>query len=122
MGAPADAIREFTQTLIDTGIAAVASHVRVDIAAMRRAFPADDDFSAALRAVSRRLRSLRTVDGSDLDYTLIGWLRVKFSSTVVDHVDLRIIYRAGADGLELRAFGHRTYPESVYLRAAARHQ
>ncbi len=120
MGAPADAIREFNQTLTDMQIAAVVANVKADVAGMRRAFPADDDFAAALSSVSRRLRSLRVAHGTDLDHTLSGWLRVKLSSTVVDHADLRIIYRAGAEGIELRAFGHRRDPESIYLRAAGR--
>jgi hypothetical protein len=87
---------------------------------MRRAFPADDDFAAALRAVARRLRTLHLIEGVGLDRDLSGWLRAKFSSTVVDRADLRIIYRTDARGIELRAFGHRHDPESVYFRAARR--
>jgi hypothetical protein len=120
VGEPADAIREFARALADEKIAAVTSQVKADIAELRRAFPADDDFATALRAVSRRLRALAMARGSELDHDLAGWFRVKFSSTVVDDADLRIIYRSGPDGTELRAFGHRHDPESVYFRAAKR--
>jgi hypothetical protein len=51
LGAPADAIREFNQALTDMRIAAKLSHVKADVAELRRAFPADDDFAAAMRAV-----------------------------------------------------------------------
>lgn len=98
----------------------MSSHVKADIAELRRAFPADEDFAAALRAISRRLRALPIADSSELDHDLAGWLRVKFSSTVADHADLRIVYRTVEDGTELRAFGHRHDPESVYYRATKR--
>jgi hypothetical protein len=120
VGAPADAIREFTQTLADVPVVAVASHVRDDLFELRRAFASDDDFAAALRAVARRLRTLHVAGGEELDHDLAGWLRIKFSSTVVDRADLRIIFRKTSDGIELRAFGHRHDPESVYFRAARR--
>jgi hypothetical protein len=100
-------------------ITAAVAHIKADLAGLRRAYPADDDFAAALRAVSRRLRSLRIGDGIDLDSELTGWSRVKFSSTIVANA-VRIIFRPDTDGIELRAFGHRHDPESVYLRAAER--
>jgi hypothetical protein len=38
----------------------------------------------------------------------------------VDRADLRIIFRPDGSGFELRAFGHRHEPESLYFRAAKR--
>jgi hypothetical protein len=119
LGEPADAIREFVRTLVDLPIAAKPQHVKVDVAELRRAFQNDEEFARALRAVTRRLRNLRT-GGAQLKYDLDGWSRVKFSSGNVDHADLRIIFREGQGEFELRAFGHRHEPESVYFRAAAR--
>jgi len=41
---PADAIREFVRALATLPIAADPAHVKDDVAALRRAFPRDDDF------------------------------------------------------------------------------
>jgi hypothetical protein len=94
--------------------------MKTDIAELRRAFPGDEHFAAALRSISSGLRSLQKAGGTELDRELTGWIRVKLSSTVVDRADLRIIYRAVPKGFELRAFGHRHDPDSVYFRAAKR--
>jgi hypothetical protein len=120
VGAPADAIREFVRSLAHLPIAAKPHHVKDDVAELRRAFQSDEAFAQALRAVARRLRNLRTGDGAILNHDLDGWSRVKFSSGNVDYADLRIIFRQDRDGFELRAFGHRHEPESVYFRAATR--
>ena len=120
MGAPADAIREFTRTLAEIPVAAEPRHVKDDIAALRRALKEDADFARALRAVTQRLRHLRPGEGAELDHDLDGWWRMKFSSGIADYVDLRIIFCPVDDGFELRAFGHRHEPESVYFRAVAR--
>jgi hypothetical protein len=120
VGEPADAIREFVRTLADLPIAAKPHYVKVDVAALRRAFQNDEDFARALRAVTRRLRNLRARNAAQLNHDLDGWPRVKFSSGNVDHADLRIIFREDQGEFELRAFGHRHEPESVYFRSAAR--
>jgi hypothetical protein len=121
VGAPADAIREFVRTLAELRFRAKPHHMKDDVADLRRAFPSDSAFAQALRAVTNRLRNLRAGEGVELDHDLDGWSRVKFSSGAVDHADLRIIFRSDRDGFELRAFGHRHEPESVYFRAATRH-
>lgn len=120
MGAPADAIREFVRELVKLPIAARSAHVKEDIAGLRRAFPQDDEFARALRSVTRRLRNLRPDEGSELDHELDGWWRVKFSSGFDERADLRIIFRPIKDGFELRAFGHRHDPASIYFRSLAR--
>jgi hypothetical protein len=91
-----------------------------DITELRRAFPRDEAFSSALRAVTHNLRRLRSEDGVELDHDLSEWRRIKFPSGITDYADLRIIFRPTEGGFELRAFGQRHDPESVYQRAAAR--
>jgi mRNA-degrading endonuclease YafQ of YafQ-DinJ toxin-antitoxin module len=121
VGAPADAIREFVRELVKLPIVAQSSHVKDDIAELRRAYPQDDEFAQALRSVTRRLRNLRPDEGSELDHELDGWWRVKFSSGIDEQrADLRIIFRPTKDGFELRAFGHRHDPASIYFRSLAR--
>jgi hypothetical protein len=120
VGTPADAVREFMHALIDMSIAAKPRHVKDDIVELRRAFPKDEDFSRALRAVTHHLRRLRPEEGNALDYDLRGWRRVKFPSGVTDYADLRLIFRPLKNGFELRAFGQRHDPESVYRRATTR--
>jgi hypothetical protein len=110
VGAPADAIREFLQTLADPEMSLIcAGHFRL----MRILQPRFEQFLDGYA-----LCQWLALQSSNQD--LVGWVRVKFSSAVVDHTDLRIIYRTGLDGTELRAFGHRRDPESVYNRAAKR--
>jgi hypothetical protein len=117
--AAADAIREFVRALPDASIVAEIRYVQDDISALRRAFPKDNDFSQALRSVSRHLRRLRPDTGAELDYDLSGCRRIKFRSGMTDHADLRIIFRSVGSTFELRAFGARHEPESIYRRAAA---
>ena len=120
MGSPADAIREFVRALATLPIAAQPAHVKDDVADLRRAFPRDDDFAQALQSVTRRLRNLRPDEGLELDHELDGWWRVKFSSGIDERADLRIIFRPTKDGFELRAFGHRHDPASIYFTSATR--
>jgi hypothetical protein len=101
-------------------IVAKASHIRADLADLRRSFPADADFARALRAVTSQLRRLGVSEAGNLGYKLDGWSRLAFSSGNAARAELRVIFRAYAEGFELRAFGHRSDPESVYLRARAR--
>ena len=88
MGAPADAVRDFLRALAHANIAGHASHIRADIAALRRAFSQDEDFAEALRALTCRVSNLSS-DAPPLDHVLKGWLRVKFRSGLVDYSDLR---------------------------------
>lgn len=120
MGAPADAVRELVRALATLPIAAQPAQVRADLADLRRAFPRDDQFARAVRSVTRRLGSLRPDEGSELDHDLVGWWRVKFSSGIDERADLRIVFRPIKDGFELRAFGHRYDPTSIYSRSVAR--
>jgi len=117
---PADAIREFVRALATLPIAADPAHVKDDVAALRRAFPRDDDFTRALQSVTRHLHNLRPDKVSELDHELAGWWRLKFSSGIDQRADLRIIFRPTKDGFELRAFGHRHDPASIYFRSASR--
>jgi hypothetical protein len=108
------------RALADLSFAAKPSYVKDDITELRRAFPDDGEFARALQAVTRRLRDLRPDDGAELDHDLEGWWRVKFSSGVRKGAELRIIFRPIEDGFELRAFGHRHDPESIYFRLQTR--
>jgi hypothetical protein len=72
-----------------------------------------------LRAVIARLSDLAGA-AFELDHDLAGWWRIKFRSGLADDADLRIVFRPDDDGFEVRAFGHRHYPESVYRRAVKR--
>ena len=106
MGAPADAV------------AAAPRHVKDDLRELPRAFPTDDDFAKALRAIARRLPLLARHEAASPDHDLGGWHRIRFSSGVTSAADLRIIFRRTKAGVELRAFGHRHDPESVYRWAS----
>jgi len=108
------------RTLAGLPIAANPRYVKDDITALRRAFPKDEEVSQALRAVTSHLRRLRRKTGTALDHDLNGWRRVKFSSGITDRTDLRIVFRPAEGGFELRAFGPRYDPESVYFKAASR--
>lgn len=120
MGAPADSIREFLDALQDEHIAAVPRYVRDDIVELRAAFREDKEFAKALRSITARLRKLRSAGATALDHDLGGWWRMKFSSGNSDRSDLRIIFRVTTDAIELRAFGHRHDPESIYRKSARR--
>lgn len=120
MGKPAEAIREFTRALGTLRIRAKPRHLSDDISALRRVFQDDGNFAAALRSVTVQLPKLGTYEAKALQYDLDGWSRIRFSSAINCEADLRIIFRRTTTGVELRAFGHRHEPESVYLRATER--
>lgn len=105
MGAPADAIREFLNALDEAGVAV---------------YRGDLSFAKALRPVTAHVRQLRFAKATALDHDLDGWWRIKFSSRNVDRADLRIVCRVTVDSVELRAFGLRHDPESIYRKSVQR--
>lgn len=120
MGAVADAIRELIATLGEAGVEAKPRYVKDDIVELRAVFKDDLEFARALRSVSKNIGSLRSAKAIGLDHDLEGWWRIKFSSGNVDRADLRIIFRFSGDAIELRAFGHRHDPESIYRKSTNR--
>jgi hypothetical protein len=120
VGAPADAIRDLIRTIVSTGILASPRYVKDDIIELRRVFPDDEQFARAIRSVTARLRALRKDEGVMLTHQLRTWRRVRFSSGVSDHADLRLIFRVKGRRIELGAFGHRGDPESIYYRILSR--
>jgi len=97
-------------------------YVRDDLSNLRLAFPRDDDgFATAVDATTHILNLIVNEPsiGKELDHRLAGSRRVKFPSRSGGFADLRIIYRVGrkSDRIQLRAFGHRSNPASIYATA-----
>ena len=102
------------------------SYVANDLADMRRAFPDDARFAAALGAVALEIaRALGAAAswGKELEHDLTGWRRSAFASAADGPADLRLIFRPRrGGGIDVLMFGPRHHPDttSVYYAAAAR--
>jgi hypothetical protein len=121
---PDDAIRRLFATLRLPGVRTVRSFVALDLANLRRAQTEDSEFSAAVLAVGREiLLALRAPSeyGVPVSHELNGCRRSKFESHLSDESNLRLIFRPSKpDGIEIIAFGHRDFPDSVYFTARGR--
>jgi hypothetical protein len=85
------------------------------------AFPADDDFKAAVFNTKRALEGL--VKGSyctsELKYNLHSWNSYHYQHRVKQgqKSDCRIIFRIESDGhITVKGFGHRFIPTDIYYR------
>ena len=119
---PADSIKRFTKALAQLPVDYNVRGVRDDLADLRAAFAKDDAaFASAVEATTEMLLVIvgDSTIGKDLQHRLTGWRRVRFPSRKGGHADLRTIFRANRNGsgVELRAFGHRNDPLSIYARA-----
>lgn len=124
LGTPADAKKILFNVLKTEGILIVPQYVAQDLASVRRAFPTDEGYSAALLAIAKEIaKAFRTPDsyGSPTSFKLEGWRRSKFASTGSAEANLRLIFRpAQPSGIEILAFGERTFPFSVYRTSTTR--
>jgi murein DD-endopeptidase MepM/ murein hydrolase activator NlpD len=121
---PSDAIKILGQTIGVEGVKIVPAYVARDLANVRRARPNDVDFTAAVLAIAREIRSAQTAPaqfGAAVEHELEGWRRSKFSAKVTEKADLRLVFRpARPTGIEILAFGDRDFPETVYHTAKSR--
>jgi hypothetical protein len=123
---PDDATKELLDAIEALPIDADPEHVAADIEALRVAFPDPTDLVCAIIAVRAELmQAVRnpTSHGKELQHKQVGWRRSSFASqrNVRRPADLRLVFRPiEGGGIELRAFGHRFVPESVYFRAGLR--
>jgi len=122
---PADAIQAFLADLGALPVDADPTHVAEDIASLRRVFVGDAEFVAALAAVAHELQvAVRRpqTHGKQVHHALTGWRRCAFQSKRVPKAaaDLRLVFRPKNGRIELRAFGHRRIPDSVYFLAERR--
>jgi mRNA-degrading endonuclease RelE of RelBE toxin-antitoxin system len=119
---PADAIRRLVKALANLPIDYDLRYVRDDLSNLRSVFPMDDEnFASAVDATTHMLDLLMSQPtiGKELDHKLVGWRRVKYPSRSGGFANLRIIYRVDkkTNRVELRAFGHRNNPVSIYSMA-----
>ncbi|TAM56312.1 hypothetical protein EPN52_14440 [bacterium] len=100
-------------------IVANPEHISDDIANLRLAYDQDDAYIAAIDAVAKEvlLVTREPGRGTDFQHAHTGWKRSKFQSCVRrnQRADLRLVYRVLGEGsIELRGFGHRHEPQSIY--------
>jgi hypothetical protein len=117
--APAEAIRILFDTLRADGVAFVPAYVANDLAALRRAYPSDEHFAESVQAVATEILRARRDPGigASTTHELNGWRRTKATSA---RIDIRLVFRASKSGIEILAFGDRSFPDSVYFFAAKR--
>lgn len=120
---PADAKRSFFRAIQTPGIKVVPKYVASDLYDLRRAYPNDEDFARAIDASAKEiLLALRNPQdhGIELEHGLEGWRRSKFPTESGGEATLRLVFRPGAAGIEVLAFGDRDFPDSVYFTAHQR--
>ena len=121
---PSDALKILYHALTIDGVAIVPAYAAQDIANLRRAWPNDADFAAAVLAIAKEIRSAHAAPaqfGIAIDHELQGWRRSKFSLRARGTADLRLVFRPTiSNGVEMLAFGSREFPETVYFTAKQR--
>jgi hypothetical protein len=121
---PSDALKILYHAFSIDGVAIVPAYVAQDIANVRRAWPNDADFAAAVLAIAKQIKSAHAAPaqfGTAIEHELQGWRRSKFSLTSRGTADLRLVFRpTKSNGVEILAFGSREFPETVYFTAKKR--
>lgn len=123
---PAEAGQHLLDLVVRLPILADPRHLADDIFCLRQVFTNDSGFFSALHSIERELIIAcrnPAVHGKALTHGYHGWRRCAFQSrrTQKHGADLRLVFRPlGSNALELRAFGHRSLPDSLYYRVRAR--
>jgi len=99
-----------------------AMDVKADLLILEQAFPDTATYAGALAAILNGITSLlsRRSPGGELKHALPGWRKHKCASPGSARLDLRIVFRADADRVELLGFGHRDDPWDLYGYIAPR--
>ena len=122
---PGKSIHALIDLIARLPIQVVPENVEDDIQSLRVAYSDDDHFCQALTAIGHEIIvALRDPQqyGKALGHAYEGWRRSKFQSEKESkrEADLRLIFRATSGGIEVRAFGHRRLPNTVYFRGRKR--
>ena len=101
-----------------------ARETRQDLQVLQDAFPKPEDYDRALLEVLRYVTALMAglKRGADLKGPLSGWQKCKGRSSTDSsgRDDLRIVFRALPNCVELLGFGHRDEPWDLYGYIGAR--
>lgn len=91
-----------------------------DVVLLAKVWPDEQDFLAAVASSARALEQICSdkVTPSPLENDLSGWLSYHYQLRRRQGfpASLRIIYRPVSGGIEVKGFGHRFKPASIYHR------